>query len=350
LIEAGCARSRFYEPVLSEPSTTSPYTLPPVTFVLSESRALPARAMRHAGAGNLDAALADLQRVRRLARLVDQGHMDINHVLAVAADMQVLRAYRGIFLHQDLATPQLARLRDEITSAPPLPSDDETTARIEYMLTLDSLMVVIRGDPQQFLALRAGEFFGPAKVDPGNLSQIDWNIALRAMNQYFMESNSSRNSSFHEVRRQLEANALRADSLKTPGDPLYDNANVGIPAVEAFLKKYPGESTADYSRRLGRWFLEGSPRANFKFYKVGRRADVESDLTLLALQLEQYRLAHRAYPDKLSDLGTDLPTDLFADAPFHYRRDPKGYTLWSVGIDGIDNNASGDDMVVKSEK
>jgi hypothetical protein len=276
--------------------------------------------------------------------------MAITDLVAAAIDVQALRASRSLFLQQTLSAPQLASLRDELTLTPILSTESEITNRVEYMLTLEDVMAVIRGDTQRYLAAQAGDFSRARKINLGNLPGTDWTVALRQMNQYFVEENTTNGLSFLEQCRKIENNARRAEILNTPGAPIFETNNVGVPAVEAFLKKRPKEAGAEYARRIGRWFLEGSPRGNLKFFRQLKMPEVEYNLTLLALQLEQYRLTHRAYPENLSVLGTDLPTDLFADAPFHYRRDQKGFTLWSVGVDGTDNNAAGDVLVAKSEK
>ncbi len=73
----------------------------------------------------------------------------------------------------------------------------------------------------------------------------------------------------------------------------------------------------------------------------------------LVLMIEQYRIDHGEYPETLDDLGPVAVSpphfDPFAGEPMHYKRiepiiDPynRGYLLWSVGYDGIDNDAMQD--------
>jgi hypothetical protein len=57
-------------------------------------------------------------------------------------------------------------------------------------------------------------------------------------------------------------------------------------------------------------------------------------LARLACRLEEYRIAHGQYPDKLEELP-DLPTHLnqevLSEKPFRYERKGNGYLLYSVG-------------------
>jgi hypothetical protein len=64
----------------------------------------------------------------------------------------------------------------------------------------------------------------------------------------------------------------------------------------------------------------------------------------VALAVERYRLAHNRWPDKLEDLLptelTRIPDDPFGTGKLHYRRVPEGVVIYSVGIDGIDNQGA----------
>jgi len=72
---------------------------------------------------------------------------------------------------------------------------------------------------------------------------------------------------------------------------------------------------------------------------------VESDamvgLMRGALALRAYQIEHGDYPASLAELkargGWPIADDPFSGKPFVYRREGKGYILYSVGWDGIDN-------------
>jgi hypothetical protein len=65
------------------------------------------------------------------------------------------------------------------------------------------------------------------------------------------------------------------------------------------------------------------------------RTEAHIHITHLALALRLYRLEHGTYPDTLEALVPDylpsLPPDPFAQEPFRYRREGKGFVVYSVG-------------------
>jgi hypothetical protein len=75
------------------------------------------------------------------------------------------------------------------------------------------------------------------------------------------------------------------------------------------------------------------------------RAIAWTGLGQTALALEVYHGRHGRYPDALADLAADpgwaLPEDPFSGAPFRYRREGRGYTLYSFGRDLDDDGGRG---------
>ena len=79
--------------------------------------------------------------------------------------------------------------------------------------------------------------------------------------------------------------------------------------------------------------------------------DCEIAGTIIMLALEQYRAETGQYPDSLENLTPiileDIPSDPFSVDGFVYRKgsdEPlgKGYVLYSIGVDGVDNNGATD--------
>ena len=84
-------------------------------------------------------------------------------------------------------------------------------------------------------------------------------------------------------------------------------------------------------------------------------------VTELAFALAAYRAEHGSYPEKLDELMpkyvSEVPKDMFNEAELHYERQPGGYLLYSVGVNGIDDGGKGyedfvdgrqtDDLVVR---
>ena len=57
----------------------------------------------------------------------------------------------------------------------------------------------------------------------------------------------------------------------------------------------------------------------------------------LKIELLKYRLAHNAFPDTLQSFDTTTTTDPFNSKSLRYRREGKGFRLWSIGENLIDD-------------
>ena len=72
------------------------------------------------------------------------------------------------------------------------------------------------------------------------------------------------------------------------------------------------------------------------------RGEMQADLIRLGFALAAYRADHGGYPQKLGELTpqyiANVPVNVFAnDGPLHYAREGKGYLLYSVGPNGVDD-------------
>ncbi len=89
---------------------------------------------------------------------------------------------------------------------------------------------------------------------------------------------------------------------------------------------------------LGPGFLNGMRNA------LPREAEISAQirLTITALAVERFRLAHGELPENLNELMPQflsaVPVDPFDGHPLRYHRLEKGYVIYSVGRDGHNNN------------
>ena len=79
-----------------------------------------------------------------------------------------------------------------------------------------------------------------------------------------------------------------------------------------------------------------------KTAQIYDRAVAVDGVSQLAVALRLYRLKHGQYPEKLTALVPEvlkkLPTDPFSGKDYEYRREGKGFVVYSIGDDGVDNN------------
>jgi hypothetical protein len=82
--------------------------------------------------------------------------------------------------------------------------------------------------------------------------------------------------------------------------------------------------------------------------------DAELRCAVVAVAVERYRRRHGRWPAKLDDLVPEflpaLPNDPFTGRPLHYRTTEDGVMIWSVGVDGQDDNGRVDRALARHLK
>jgi broad specificity phosphatase PhoE len=189
-------------------------------------------------------------------------------------------------------------------------------------------------------------------LDLGDLPKMQWDALLKELHRATTEANGEdAGKSFAELMAGADERVKRAAADRRPSESFATELDLphGIPAMEAFLKMRPGETSESFSQRLGHWLAESDPEFTKRVAMLIERTNVERALALLAVSLAGYRLAHGIYPEELKVLGP-LPQDSFSGKDFLYRRTEKGYEVYSVGLNSKDDDGNGDDIAVKAEK
>ena len=96
----------------------------------------------------------------------------------------------------------------------------------------------------------------------------------------------------------------------------------------------------DDSNTISTWRAIYTPVSSLAFYAFDNlgfdiaKAETYRRLARLACRLEEYRIAHGQYPEKLDELP-DLPAHLnqevLSEQPLRYQRKDEGYLLYSLG-------------------
>jgi hypothetical protein len=64
-------------------------------------------------------------------------------------------------------------------------------------------------------------------------------------------------------------------------------------------------------------------------------------LLLAVVAVEKYRSVAGLLPEKISDLGpAEVPSDPFDGQPLRYKKLAKGYVVYSIGEDEVDNGGT----------
>jgi hypothetical protein len=112
--------------------------------------------------------------------------------------------------------------------------------------------------------------------------------------------------------------------------------------AQAAVEFDPKRDTAEtYSKRIGLGFCTSRFFLPYLTYCESKAA-MDFQAVRLAVALLQYHKEHGDYPEKLDALVpryvAKVPKDIFlSDSPLHYRREELGFVLYSVGVNGKDD-------------
>ncbi len=178
------------------------------------------------------------------------------------------------------------------------------------------------------------------------MERIDWEPALTNGNQWYDRLASS----LRQPDRAERKTALRQidNDLKA----LKNNAaSSGLLPSFLLSKKARGKA-------IGDTLLILLMPATLKIQDSKDRGEQTERNLHVAFALAAYHAEHGRYPAKLDDLApkylATVPDDLFSGKALLYRLTDKGYLLYSVGVNGIDDggrqfddNPPGDDLSVR---
>jgi hypothetical protein len=333
LIEAS-QRPRRYDPLLSDnENMLIACLLPAVQQSRVVARVLIARAMLRADEGKTDESWDDLLSCHRLARLVGQGPMLIDALVAITIDGMADEGDQCLLSCANLKAAQIAKMREDLDRLPPMPKMVDKIDVSERFVYLDAVSCVAR---QGFGSLSAimgdGKNYGTAKslIDMIG-SGADWNVALRMGNAWYdrivdaygKPPRTERKAALDKFDEDLRKMEKEAGDWKTLALSVLGSGRQAI------------------SERIGQIFVGLFMPALTTCATAEDRTTMRFELTKLGFALAAYRADNGSYPDKLADLTpkyvAKVPTDLFSDSDLHYKQEGDGYLLYSVGINGKDD-------------
>jgi hypothetical protein len=345
-------RPDYYNPLVSRKSGDEGWygllgaLLPgPVAYWRELAPALAARAMLQAGDGRFDEAWQDLLACHRLGRLVARGAEYNEFVLGryisqVAGDAELALLERA----HPTAQQAQAWLRDLERLPPDGPAADRVDLGMRFMF-LNSVMMVRRGPIR---TLRLLEFLAtgrrpPAVAEPeplpAALNSLDCDGMLRAGNRWYdrvaaalrVKDRAAREKAFDQIEEELKTLKAETGSLATVIEVLRGGKEYG----------------EEVSKKLGVVMIDSfMPAIRWMKRVADRTEQVERNLHL-AFALAAYRGEHGRYPEQLDALAPKylaaVPSDLFSGKALVYRPLKDGYLLYSVGVNGLDEQGHGAD-------
>jgi hypothetical protein len=355
LVVEGTKRSHYFMPLVpGGDEGLIGALIPSVQKCRGFASALSARAMLHLDEGRYDDAWQDLLACHRLGRLVSRGGTLIEELVGIAIDAIAARADLVYLERARMDARQIKdRLRD-LQRLPPMSPVAEHIDLGERFMFLDIVMMVARGGPRLLEGFAGGR--PPKALSPEEkeaLAKIDWDPALRTGNRWYdrmaaamrLKDRGARQEELEKLYREVKA--LKASLSK-------DQMEILAQALLGLTQQAP----KTIGKTIGDVMITMLVPAVHKVQQAEDRAAQTQRNLEVAFALAAYRADHERYPEKLEALAPNylaaVPGDLFSGKALVYRPSEKGYLLYSVGVNGMDDggrsyedNPPGDDLVVR---
>jgi hypothetical protein len=349
-LREAAVRAQYYNPLLpdAQEKGLSTAAVPNVQSYREVAGAFCARALLYTAQGNAVEAWQDLLAAHRLARHVGRGGTVFETLTSTSLEMLVCRAEVAFldrikpdaktaqgYLHDLLALPQRRPVTEQIDQA-------------ERMWFLDTIMQLNRQGINRVPLYGADDQPIHHKLHDEDLKGIDWNAALEIANKghdrlvgVFREPDrAARSRKLLEIDTEFRALTAR-----------FGNGNGAATLASA-------GSAGERWRLFGEMLFAGLNGNYRRVMDASDRAHQVFDNTLVAFALARYQRINGRYPDSLTRLAPDhltaVPIDLFSGTELIYRPNKAGFLLYSVGVNGIDDEARGsgddppgDDIVVQ---
>jgi hypothetical protein len=300
-------------------------------------RALRARAMFRLGEGKVEKAWQDLLACHRLARLLGQGPMLVDALVAIALE--------GIAIHGDavlahegrLTAEQARRFADDCRQLPPLGRLAEKIDGAERLWCLDGVQAAAKEGPSQLLTypdgLGGNTSDWPRAADELARALVDWSEPMRMGNARYDRAAAALAEPTYQ--RRLAAVKDQQRDLKRE----YEEAKKMRAVLQDGL--VAGSLRPAMSRMMGQLLVSNLLPPILAAACAEDCHTVRQEMTPVLFALAAYRADHGSYPAELAALVPeylpDVPEDLFSGEPLRYRREEAGYLLYSVGPDGKDD-------------
>jgi hypothetical protein len=200
------------------------------------------------------------------------------------------------------------------------------------------------------IGVGAVQIVPPDELGRRFLDDVDWDPALRIANLWYDRMAATMRGKNLVVRKkqldelEIELKELKADRI-ADGDP-----------IKAALA--PGKTARDRGKVAGEALVVLLVPAVRKVQSAADRAEQVQQNLSLAFALAACQRDKGTYPAKLDALApaylAKIPHDLFSGKAMIYRPAEKGYLLYSVGVNGVDDGGRssdddppGDDLVVR---
>lgn len=350
LIVEGSMRPRCYSPwVASAPEKEGDLyaAMPLHDMVLREAgRQLVTRGMRAIAAGDLDAAWRELIACQRLGRHVAASPSLVDALRGISIEDMALQGQIVLPWELQPDAAKLANMSAELDRLPPPAKLADKVGTGERMFLLTAVFRVMHEGHEALLPPKWPNVKREEEPDAdlnAILPHTDWDAALRELNGWFDEL---------EAAMRLPTWRQRDAALRDWKQRLSETcATEHTQRLKEQAHKF-GKSSDLLAQYVARECMRKSIDILASQYAEDRSEQRMRNLRL-AYALAAYRADRGEFPAALDELRpayvSEIPPDLFAEAPPRYERTAEGYKLWSIGRDGRDDGGQADMFVPPSK-
>jgi hypothetical protein len=358
LVVEATKRPRYFSPLVPSRTEDGPTGLlkvlmPNVQACRDLGLALTARAMLRVSQGRYEEAWQDLLTCHRLGQCVAQGATVVEYLVGLAIDDLASDADLAFLEAAKLNAKQIRDHRRDLEKLPSWPLLADRADLGERFMLLDSVMMLARYGAEAFGSAR------PKKASPATrveMDRINWDPALRNANRWYDRLVAALRTKDRAARdKKLDRFEKDWRTLKAE-----------VEEVKGRLKKLgvlagilgPGMAAEERDKWIGDMLITLVMAAWTKLQeRVDRTEQIHRNLSV-AFALAAYHKDNGHYPKTLESLAPKylkhIPLDLFTGKPLIYRPNEKGYLLYSVGVNGQDeqgrsyeDDPPGDDLPVR---
>ncbi|HEY7326372.1 MAG TPA: hypothetical protein VH592_01940 [Gemmataceae bacterium] len=343
-------RTHYYSPLVSKRTRKEPEPLflalmPSMEQCRRLAQALAARAFLRIDEGRFEDAWQDLLACHRIGRHLAQGAANIELLVGIIIDSNAGRADLAFLERAHLKSEQINKCLRDLRALPPMPVAADKMDLGERFMILDVVVILDRDGVESLVAAQEEEQF------------------LR-----FFQRKPNYESTLRNVNHLYDrmAKAMRGKDRKTRQKELAPigkelaELDMKIPKLrptklELLLSKDRDKIVGEY---IGNLVIGSLTPAVHRVQNASDQCEQNQNNLYLAFALAAYHRDHGRYPKELGALAPKyldrIPDDVFSEKPLIYRPDENGYLLYSVGVNGqdeqgrtSDDQPQGDDLSIR---
>jgi hypothetical protein len=342
LVLEASKRSHYFSPWTPKRTENGPSPLigallPGVQACREFANALTARAMLRLGQGRFDEAWQDLLACHRLGRFVAQGGSLIELLVGIAIDAIAGKSDLAFLQYVPGKSEWIKKCLSDLQKLPPMPLVADKVDITERMVALDIVVMIDRYGPESLENLDRVSPKEPSFFSNHFQASIDWKPALININRWYDRIAKSLHNPDRDAReKELNQIEMELRELK---------AKSQISIIDRIYLFVAPDSARIRGEKIGNLLIGLMAPALSKVQSASDRCEQTQNNLYIAFALAAYKSDHGRYPEDLDALTPNyldtITIDLFSGQPLLYRPSANGYLLYSVGVNGRDEEGHG---------